>query len=518
MAPSNELLARSLKRLGRLQEGGRRVFHSSELSRVHRQRLVNAGFLREVIKGWLVSAGPGSAPGDTTPWYASFWEFCAAYCDRRFGNQWHCSPEQSLLLHAENTVVPTQVVIYSPKANNNAVQLPFGTSLYNLKQPGMPPAGDLDVRNGVTVFRPAAALLRVSPAFFRSHPAEAQVVLHAVRDASEVLGPLLAQGRSTVAGRTAGAMRRAGRADLADEILTAMRAAGHDVRERDPFAAEQTMITMRRGTPPVSARLAALWSQLRGEVLRRMPAPPGLPANKAAYLDSVQQRYEQDAYHSLSIEGYVVTPTLIARVRAGDWRPEVEPDDRRARDALAARGYWEAFQRVRADVGRIIDGTEPGALVRTTHRGWYRALFAPSVSAGLVRAQALAGYRAQPVYIRGSRHVPARWQSVPDAMDTLFDLLTAEPEPAVRAVLGHWMMGYIHPYPDGNGRLARFLMNTMLAAGGWRWTVIRLSDRPRYMRALETASVGREIGPFADLVADRLASERSPAPGRGEVG
>jgi len=41
----------------------------------------------------------------------------------------------------------------------------------------------------------------------------------------------------------------------------------------------------------------------------------------------------------------------------------------------------------------------------------------------------------------------------------------------VRAVLGHWLFGYIHPYPDGNGRMARFLMNVVLASGGYSWTI-----------------------------------------------
>ena len=41
-------------------------------------------------------------------------------------------------------------------------------------------------------------------------------------------------------------------------------------------------------------------------------------------------------------------------------------------------------------------------------------------------------------------------------MPALFDLLEDETEPSVRAVLGHWLVGYIHPYPDGNGRIARF--------------------------------------------------------------
>jgi len=62
--------------------------------------------------------------------------------------------------------------------------------------------------------------------------------------------------------------------------------------------------------------------------------------------------------------------------------------------------------------------------------------------------------------------VRPRWQAVRDAMPALFDLLEQEPEPGVRAVLGHWLLGYIHPYPDGNGRMPRFLMNAMLASGG----------------------------------------------------
>jgi hypothetical protein len=44
--------------------------------------------------------------------------------------------------------------------------------------------------------------------------------------------------------------------------------------------------------------------------------------------------------------------------------------------------------------------------------------------------------------------------------------IEAEREPSVRAVLGDWLFGYIHPYPDGNGRMARFLMNVLMASGG----------------------------------------------------
>ena len=89
-------------------------------------------------------------------------------------------------------------------------------------------------------------------------------------------------------------------------------------------------------------------------------------------------------------------------------------------------------------------------------------------------------------------------------MPALFDLLEQETEPCVRAVLGHWMFGYVHPYPDGNGRIARFLMNAMLASGGYLWTVIRVEDRTPYLNALESASAEGNIQPFAKFIAERV--------------
>ena len=190
-------------------------------------------------------------------------------------------------------------------------------------------------------------------------------------------------------------------------------------------------------------------------MIAAFPEAPGLPDDPAAYLSFIDKIYRNDAYHSLSIEGYRVTPDLIDRARAGNWDPDNLEAGRQSRDALAARGYWQAFRLVRAAVSEIIGGGEAGALVRKAHRDWYRELFQPCAAAGLISASVLAGYRKDVVFLRGSRHVPPRWEAVRDAMPALFDLLEGETEPSVRAVLGHWLFGYVHPYPDGNGRMAR---------------------------------------------------------------
>ncbi len=504
MVGPNEKLAASLAVLEGLQQGGRRIFQTAELSRYHRERLHRHGFLQPVMKGWWMTSNPETLPGDTTPWYSSFWEFCARYCTDRFGLEWHLSPEQSLLFQAEATAVTRQLVVYTPKGTNNAIELPFQTGIYDLKHEPMPPGEDLTDRDGLRLFSLSAALIKAPPSFYERHPVEAQVALASVRDVSDLLPRLLDGGHSVVAGRLAGAFRRIGRGDVADEIIAAMRAAGFGVREADPFVLDHAPVVFRGVTPPIVSRLTAFWNAMRDPVQDIFPAPPGLPEDASAYLQAVEDIYESDAYHSLSIEGYTVTPKLIERVRAGGWDPTGNEADRCDRDALAARGYWQAFQAVKALLERVLVGEDPGPLLDAAHREWYRELFQPFVSVGLFSPGDLARYRNGAVFLRGSRHVPPRGEVIREAMPALLDLINSEREASVRAVLSHWMIGYIHPYPDGNGRIARFLMNLLLAWGGYPWTVIRVEDCEEYLATLETASVDLDIKPFARFVADRV--------------
>ena len=504
MPSPNEKLAESLDTLKELQQGNRRVFRSDDLSRVHRERLVENGFLQEVMKGWLISSSPDAQAGESTPWHASFWEFCARYCDERFGEQWHLSPEQSLFLHGERTVIPDQLVVHSPKATNNDIKLLFGTTLYDLKVAEMPATAALTVRDGLRLFSPAAALVRVPESFFQLYPLETQVVMASLADASDLLRLLLNGGHSAKAGYLAKAFRQTGRGELADEILRVMKGAGYDVRESSPFEAGQILRKPSRPSAPMMSRVEMLWGSMRGQVLATFPKAPGLPADKEAYLRFVDEIYRTDAYHSLSIEGYSVNPALVEKVRQGDWDPQHDAGDRRNRDALAARGYWQAFQLVKNEVEKVIAGENPAAVARAAHNDWYRELFQPCVTAGLLEPGSLAGYRNIPVYLRGSRYVPPRWEAVRDAMPAFFDLLEKEPEASVRAVLGHWLFGYIHPYPDGNGRMARFLMNLMLASGGYPWTVIRIVDRKSYLSALDRASIEMDIHPFTNFIVHRV--------------
>jgi len=155
-------------------------------------------------------------------------------------------------------------------------------------------------------------------------------------------------------------------------------------------------------------------------------------------------------------------------------------------------------------VERVLAGENAGAVADRVHPEWYRELFGPSVTAGILQPADLAGYRNGPVFIRRSLHVPPPKEAVSDLMPEFFQLLANEPEPAVRVVLGHFFFVYTHPYYDGNGRMGRFLMNLMIASGGWRWTLVTVDTRDQYMAALERASVHQEIEPFTRYLASRV--------------
>lgn len=85
-------------------------------------------------------------------------------------------------------------------------------------------------------------------------------------------------------------------------------------------------------------------------------------------------------------------------------------------------------------------------------------------------------------------------------MPTFCDLLSKEENAYVRAILGHFFFVYIHPYMDGNGRTARFIMNTLLVTAGLQWTVILVERWSSYMTALEKASIDGDISDFAQFI------------------
>jgi len=504
----NQKLAEALKALKRAQVKHGGVVESGAVTEAQRGLLLAEGFLRPVLKGWYIVSNPGERVGDSTAWFAGYWAFLAGYLGKRFGKRYCLNDEASLLLHTRSTLIPRQVTVIAGAGGTSVLALPHETSLLIYADVRNLPRKRVAV-DGLQILPLPETLCKLGPQSFRNHPREVEIALNLIRDPGELLAVLLAgEGMPTAAGRLAGALRFVGRDDDARRIMETMKLAKFDVRESNPFAIAAATLSLSRERSPYVLRLQSMWAGWRGAVLANFPPPPGLPVSlptsAATYLARVSERYTADAYNSLSIEGYQVNAALIERVARQGWNPDADARDRQDRDALAARGYFQAFQVVKDCLAMILAGENPGEVARVGHHRWYAELFAPAVALGLLEPHQLAGYRSGPVYIRASLHAPLPREALADAMQTLFDLIAAEPEPAVRAVLGHHLFVFIHPYFDGNGRIGRFLMNAMLASGGYPWSIVRLQRRDTYMAALESASSGGDIVPLTRFIAEEM--------------
>jgi hypothetical protein len=326
VATPSKNLAASLEVLKSLQDQRIVAIRTSHLTRTHRERLLKNAFIREVVKGWCIAARPEDVPGESTAWYTSFWAFCADYLKERFGTKWCLSPEQSPTLFTGDWTVPKQVLVRAPKGGNKPLPLPYGTSIVDVRLE-LPPAQDVVTNNGLRVFNIPAGLIATSPTHFTAHPIVMRAALATITDASEVLGRLLEGGHSTIAGRLAGAFRNIGRNAIADSIVEAMRAAGYTVNETDPFKGTAHVALSLGETSPYVNRAMMTWQKMREDVLEHFPAPGNAQPDKAAYLQHVDDVYVTDAYNSLSIEGYRVSPELIERARSGAWdQDSIEAD------------------------------------------------------------------------------------------------------------------------------------------------------------------------------------------------
>jgi hypothetical protein len=208
--PSQRRLANALISLKSLQDSGLTVLRTSELSRDDREALVDAGFLKPVIKGWYVPSRPGESDGETTAWYASANDFIARYCEERFGAEWCVGADHSIRSHAGNRSLPKQVVVNAPAGGNSVVKLPAGHTILDYRAKDFPAAGNRTTVGGLRAMTLEHALVRVSESFFRTYARDAQIALLGLKDGSGLVRQLLDGSHSVIAGRLAGALRARG--------------------------------------------------------------------------------------------------------------------------------------------------------------------------------------------------------------------------------------------------------------------------------------------------------------------
>lgn len=357
----------------------------------------------------------------------------------------------------------------------------------------------------IPVEDPAATLLGLPVEILRDDPELVALWLKSLVVARPRLEEAYAQRpRPVVLKRLGGIAREVGNARLADQIDEVLlggykHRVGRGHTERGPsFVVPAHVATLPTTHAPWLDRQAATFERFRGAVTEVVgEAEAALPRlGRGGLLAQAREAKAYDAYHSTTIEGYRIAAEEVSAVISGRMVGGHDPEEVRARMAVA--GYSKAFE---TTLATIRDATGEVEIGESLVQGLYLDLFSPSVDAGIVAPELLRGWRTEPAYLRGHVYVPPGPEKLPRLMRQYADLVNGVREsPLVRAILVHLEFVTVHPYPDGNGRLARLLMNVALLGGGLPWITIRNDDRPGYFAALHAAQVESDPGPFARLV------------------
>jgi Fic family protein len=167
------------------------------------------------------------------------------------------------------------------------------------------------------------------------------------------------------------------------------------------------------------------------------------------------------------------------------------------RDTFEALGHAKAYDFMFSLLNSY-QITEEDAL--TMHRMFYTG----------IDIGAAGKYRDRPVFITGSKYEVCSVEQIEEEMTKLFQWACSERNkyhPVEFAAQLHKRFVFIHPFIDGNGRVARLLMNTALIQDGYMLAIIPPVLRHEYISLLERAH--EDDQPFMDFIAERvLESEK----------
>ena len=276
-------------------------------------------------------------------------------------------------------------------------------------------------------------------------------------------------------------------------------------QEKDEELQEHTKINVNSSTdsvPSVSDGSTILEEidRLKEELDVLRPLPSDILAR-------IEQKLRIESnYHSNAVEGNSLTlgetRSLILHGLTARGKP--------MRDHLDIEGHDEAIKAMEDAVKRNELLNE--VFIRNLHKVLLKEPYENDAitpdGQPIKRRIAIGEYKTQPNNVRtstGEIYYFTPPDQVKSAMGDLIDWYRGQEDegehPIIIAATFHYRFIRIHPFDDGNGRMARLLMNMILIKHGYTVAVVPIEEREQYIGILEQADKTEDLGEFITYIA-----------------
>ena len=241
--------------------------------------------------------------------------------------------------------------------------------------------------------------------------------------------------------------------------------------------------------------------RLKDELDALRPLPPEV-------LAKVEQKLRIESnYHSNAVEGNSLTlgetRSLILHGLTAHGKP--------IRDHLDIQGHDDAAKAIESAVKEEQGPNE--VFIRNLHRALLKEPYEVEAIAPdgtpCKRLISIGDYKTMPNNVRTSTgeiyyFTPPEQvkPEITDLLDWYRDREAAGEHPVIVAATFHYRFVRIHPFDDGNGRMAR-LLNLILIKYGYSVAIVQSDDKPRYLQELERADQSEDLTQFIEFVASR---------------
>lgn len=238
--------------------------------------------------------------------------------------------------------------------------------------------------------------------------------------------------------------------------------------------------------------------RLKGELDKLRPLPTDV-------VGRIEQKLRLDSnYHSNAIEGNSLTigetRSLILHGLTAHGKP--------MRDHLDIEGHDEAVKAIE-DAVKINEELNE-VFIRNLHNVLLKEPYEIDAITPeghpTKRLISIGDYKTQPNNVRtstGEIYYYTPPDQVKPAMSDLLDWYRENEgeHPIIIAATFHYRFVRIHPFDDGNGRMARLLMNMILIKHGYTVAIIPIEEREQYIQTLEQADKSEDLAEFITYIA-----------------